>query len=122
AYGTDAPGNRSGPSDRRLLLASDMALLTQRQADSQHHGYVMSLSSQQPLADAQVSLVGRNGDTLFNRVTDASGHVAFPTVSDYRNDREPVAWLVRRGNDLAFMPYSRHDHRINYSRFDTGGI
>lgn len=122
AYGTNAQGHRSGPSDRRLLLVSDMALLSKRQADNQHHVYVMSLSSQQPLADAQVSLVGRNGDTLLNRVTDASGHVAFPNVSDYRNDREPVAWLVRRGNDLAFMPYSRNDHRINYSRFDTGGI
>lgn len=122
AHGTDAQGHRRGPSDRRLVLVSDMALLSKRQADNRHHVYVMSLSSQQPVADAQVSLVGRNGDTLLNRVSDASGHVEFPDVNDYRNDREPVAWLVRRGNDMAFMPFSRSDRRVNYSRFDTGGI
>ncbi len=122
AYGIDANGHRRGPSDRRLLLVSDMALLSKRQADNQHHVYVMSLSSQTPLADAQVSLIARNGDTLLQRSSDASGHTSFPNVNDFRNDQLPVAWLVRRGNDLAFMPYSRSDRAINYSRFDTGGI
>ena len=122
AHGTNEKGHRRGPSDRRLLLVSDMALLAKRQADNQHHLYVMSLSSQMPLANAEVRLIARNGDTLLQRSTDMLGHAEFPNVNDYRDDRQPVAWLVKRGTDLAFMPFSRSDQEINYSRFDIGGI
>ena len=39
-----------------------------------------------------------------------------------RDAREPVAIVVRRGGDVAFLPYDRADRRLDYSRFPTEGV
>src|SRR5690606_23460725 len=54
--------------------------------------------------------------------TDASGRADFPNVSDYQAERRPVAWLVKQGQDLVFMPFDSHERSVNYSRFATGGV
>jgi len=45
-----------------------------------------------------------------------------PNLDMYRREKEPVAITARLGNDLAFMPFRRHDRRLELSRFDTDGV
>lgn len=122
AYGLNENGYRAGPSDRRLLLVSDLALISKRDAGNAHTVYVLSLASETPVAAATISLLGRNGRVLLSRSSDQQGRAQFPDVSDYKADQQPVAWLVKHGSDLAFMPFASHDRTVNYSRFDVGGV
>lgn len=120
--GVNRDGVASGPSDRRLLMVSDMALISKRDADNEHDVYVLSVSTGKPVANANISLIGLNGRPLVTRTSDAQGHADFPNADDFEQGKQPAAWLVKQGNDLAFMPYEGHDRRVNFSRFDTGGI
>lgn len=121
-YGLNANGHRTGHSDRRLVLVTDMAVISKRDAANNNQVYVFSLERQQPLAGATVSLLGLNGRPVLTRTTDASGRADFPNVSDYQAERRPVAWLVKQGQDLVFMPFDSHERSVNYSRFATGGV
>jgi uncharacterized protein YfaS (alpha-2-macroglobulin family) len=120
--GVNRDGVANGPSDRRLLMVSDMALISKRDADNEHDVYVLSVSTGKPVANANISLIGLNGRPLITRTSDAQGHADFPNASNFEQGKRPAAWLVKQGNDLAFMPYEGHDRSVNFSRFDTGGI
>ena len=106
----------------RLILITDMGLLVKDNTDLTHDIYVQSISAGTPVANAGVSILGKNGLPLLTRMTDASGHVSFPSLKAYTNEREPTVYLVRNGNDVSFIPYARQDRQLNYSRFDIGGV
>ena len=55
-------------------------------------------------------------------LTDVQGHVNFPDLKDFKDDRKPTLYLVRKGEDISFIPYQRRDRELNYSRFETGGV
>ncbi|XOZ34364.1 alpha-2-macroglobulin family protein [Halomonadaceae bacterium KBTZ08] len=118
--GKDRPVH--GVDDRRLILVSDLSVIAKREADDAHEVFVHSLGDQAPVTDARVSLLGRNGQPVLQRTTDASGHASFPDASDFDDEKEATVWLVEKGGDLAFLPYSRNDRQLNFSRFDTGGV
>lgn len=122
AQGVNSDGVATGPSDRRLLIVSDMALISKRDADNESDVYVLSVSTGKPVANATISLIGLNGRPLITRTSDAQGHADFPNANNFEQGKQPAAWLVKQGDDLAFMPYEGHDRNVNFSRFDTGGI
>jgi uncharacterized protein YfaS (alpha-2-macroglobulin family) len=106
----------------RLILITDLGLIVKDNADGSHDMFVQSIRLGTPVNQASVSLLGRNGLSVINKVTDANGHANFPSLNDIIYEREPTVYLVQSGNDVSFIPYSHYDRRLNYSRFDVGGV
>ena len=112
---------RIGDLDRRLALITDLGLLAKTNADSSQHVFVHSIASGQPVAAAQVALLGKNGLPVFQAATDARGHAELPAAAHLEREREPVVLVVRHRGDSAFLPYDRRDRRLSLSGFDVGG-
>ncbi len=108
--------------DHRFILVTDLGFLVKDCAGGTHDVFVQSIRSGLPVEGARVEVIGKNGVVLLGAVTTADGHVSFPDMKDFTRDRQPVAWLIRKGDDLSFMPFERRDRQLNFSRFDIGGI
>lgn len=109
-------------SDRRFVLVSDLGLVVKTARDGSRDAFVQSVQNGAPVAGATVEVLGANGLTVVKAQTDKDGHATFPNLAGYENEKRPVAFLVRQDDDLAFMPYSRYDRTLDYSRYDTGGV
>lgn len=106
----------------RLILITDLGLLVKDNQDGTHDVYVQSITRGAPVTNAHVSILGKNGLPLLTRDTDAQGHVNFPTLKDFTDEREPTVYIASLANDVAFIPYSGSDRQLNYSRYDVGGL
>lgn len=109
-------------SDRRLILVTDLGLVAKQNADTSQDVFVQSIKTGQPVDGAKVEVLGKNGVPVATAVTDDSGHATLPVLKDFKREQEPVALVVRRGEDFSFMPYGRADRRLNYSRYDISGL
>jgi uncharacterized protein YfaS (alpha-2-macroglobulin family) len=119
----DPEKNRpTGVQDRRLLLVTDLGLLAKRNADRSHDLFVEAINSGAPAAGVTIQVLGRNGLGVASATTDGEGHARLPRLDDFKQEKAPVAFLARRGDDLAFLPYDRSDRRLELSRFDVGGV
>ena len=120
-YGT--PWNNVGPlSDARLLVVTDLGLVTKRSVDGSHDVFVQSIATGAPVAGATVEIIGRNGLPALSETTDSAGHVRFPDLKSFKNERAPVMYLARRGGDSSFLPFDGRDRWLDFSRFDVGGV
>jgi alpha-2-macroglobulin len=108
--------------DQRLVLLSDLGLIAKQAKDGSHNVFVQSFTAGNGVAGATVEVVGKNGLAVLQGVTDDSGHVAFPTLKDFKREKSPVAYIVKKESDLSFLPLNRYDRRLELSRFDIGGI
>lgn len=106
----------------RLVLITDLALIVKDNQDGTHDIFVQSITQGNPVANANVSILGKNGIPLLTRSTDEQGRVSFPNLSDYVDDREPVVYLAALNNDVSFIPYNNSNRQLNMSRFDVGGV
>lgn len=111
-----------GTSDKRLILVTDLGMLVKDNADKTHDVFVQSLSTGRPVANAKVSILGKNGIAVHNVLTNRRGRASFPSFKDLKREKQPVAYLVTYGQDVSFIPYNKGNRDLNYSRFDTGGI
>lgn len=119
----DAARNRpTGLEDRRFVLVTDLGVLAKAAADGSREVFVQDLRSGRPVAGADVAVLGRNGLPVVSARTDASGAARFPSLEGFTREKRPVAYLVTAGADLSFLPYDRGDRRLDFSRFDTGGV
>jgi alpha-2-macroglobulin len=109
-------------ADRRLILVTDLGLLIKDNADGTHDVFVQSIKSGDPVGDAQVDVLGKNGLPVVSVKTDTTGHAAIPTLSDFKREKAPVAYVARQDNDVSFLPFGREDRELNFSRFDTSGV
>ncbi len=107
---------------KRLILVTDLGLLTKDNRDGTHDVFVQSITKGSPVANVAVSIIGKNGLPLFTRTTDASGRASFPSLNDFINEREPTVYIARNSNDISFIPFNRSDRKLNFSRFDIGGV
>ncbi len=114
-------GGEEAIHDRRLILVTDLGLIVKHSVDGGHDVFVQSLADGRPVDGARVQVLGRNGMAVAERVTGDDGHVRFPTLAGFEDEREPVTWLVTRDRDLSFLPYDGGDRRLDLSRFDTYG-
>jgi uncharacterized protein YfaS (alpha-2-macroglobulin family) len=108
-------------ADARLLVVTDMGLLAKRSVDGTQDLYVQSIATGAPLAGVTVEIIGRNGLPVLAETTDANGHVRFPDLKSFKQERAPVLYLARRGGDSSFLPYEARDRSLDLSRFDVGG-
>jgi hypothetical protein len=108
-------------SDRRFVLVTDLGVLVKENSDDTRDVYVMSISEGIPVQGAMVEVLGKNGLPVAAATTNAAGRATLPSIFAERNDRKPVAFLVRKGDDLSFLPFNREDRKLNLTRFDIGG-
>ena len=125
---TGGSSNRSRNEDgggqaQRFVLISDLGLLVKRSADGTRDLFVQSVSQSGPVAGATITALATNGQFLAQIVTDADGHARLSgDLEKLQHEKKPVAFTARLGNDLAFIPFSRPDRLLDFSRFDTGGL
>ncbi|MGP1588021.1 MAG: alpha-2-macroglobulin family protein [Treponemataceae bacterium] len=116
--------------DKRLILVTDLGLYVKTASNKDRHFFVQSVSTGNPLAEAQIELIARNGKTLLTTFTDENGHAFFSskqidsvTVKKrVKTQYNPVAYVVKKGSDISFMPYYAKGRTLDYSNYDVGGI
>lgn len=113
--------NNISIEDKRFILITDLGFFVKRNNDSSNDIFVQSISSGKPVANAEVSVIGLNGNALVSAYTDSNGHVVIPDCSNYTQEHKAVAFVVKTHNDLSFMPYSEYGRSLDYSNFDVGG-
>ena len=128
-YGFDGNGSPNDPADRgdilmdrRLILVTDLGLLIKDNADGTHDVFVQSIATGDPVSDAQVDVLGKNGIAVVSVKTDDTGRAEVPALQDFTREKQPVAYVVRHDDDVSFLPFGREDRELNFSRFDTSGV
>lgn len=106
----------------RLVLITDLGLLVKDNNDGSHDVFVQSITQGTPVPSVNITILGKNGLPVLTRATDAGGHVSFPSLKDFIDERAPTVWLAKSSNDVAFIPYNNADRQLNFSRFDVGGV
>ena len=131
----DEEDEKSPVYDSRFILVTDLGMVVKENADGSRDVFLASVKTGAPLGGVSVEILGKNGVPLVGGVTAADGHVNFASLGEGgaasaspgkralpKHEKQPVAFVARLGNDVAFMPYNREDRQIDYSRFDIGGV
>ena len=113
--------NAGEEQDSRLVVLTDLGIVTKQALDGRRDVFVQSLSNGAPVAGARVRAVARNGETLVEADTDAGGRAQLPSLKDFKREKEPVMLTVSRDGDYSFLPINDGGRRLDYSRFDIGG-
>ena len=106
----------------RFVLVTDLGLLAKANADGTREIFVASLKTGQPAAGVTVDVLAKNGTTLASAQTGPEGRVSLPAVNKLIKEQQPVAYVARRGDDVAFLPYRPRDRGLDFSRFEVGGV
>lgn len=121
---TGTSENATDFADRRLILLTDLGIIRKVNNNGTSAVFVSNFSTGLPSNDTEISVLGRNGNAIWSGRTDATGHTEIPAFpwSEYKNAREPVAIIARRGNDISFIPYNAaYAQHMDISKFDTDG-
>lgn len=112
----------TGASDSRLIVVTDLGLVVKKAADGSQDIFVQSIHSGEPVAQATIEVLGKNGLPVASQNTDVSGRARLPNLWEFQREKQPALYVVRKGNDLAFLPFDRKDRELDFSRFETGGV
>ncbi len=110
-----------GITRRKFILISDIGIVYKEDVDNKIKLFAVSLSTGKPLDNARVCLLARNGTELMIKNTDFDGVCNFEDISSFINEKEPVAFIVSKDDDVSFIPIQRGGRDIVYSRYDTSG-
>jgi len=111
-----------GSWESRFILVTDIGILVKENADGSREVYLESLKEGKPLPDISVEILARNGTVDQSGTSDQDGHCSFASLGKQPEEKKPVAIVARKGNDVSFIPFSRNDRQLDFSRFDTGGV
>jgi uncharacterized protein YfaS (alpha-2-macroglobulin family) len=114
--------NAMTKSDKRLVLVTDLGMVTKKALDGSRDVFVQSIASGAAVPGARVEVWGRNGAVLLSQVTDAAGRARLPDLSAFQREKQPTVLVVRKGGDLSFLPFKGSDRGLDVSRFDVGGL
>lgn len=98
----------------RMVLITDLALLVKDNQDGGHDVFVGSITQGTPVANATVTILGKNGLPILSRISDAQGRVNFPSLKDFVDDREPTVYLAQLNNDISFIPFNNYNRQLNF--------
>ncbi len=118
-----ASQNQADYSDMRLILLTDLGIIRKVNLDETSTVFISNLSGGGAAADTEVYVLGRNGNAVWAGRTDDGGRAEIPALPwrEYRNEKQPVAIVARRGDDVSFIPYDAYDRQVEYSKFDIDG-
>ncbi len=108
--------------DQRLILVTDLGIIVKTDQAKNRSVFVMSFSQNSGVPNAKIKVLGKNGVAIFEGLTDINGRVDLPLLNELQYDKTATAILAQVGEDLSFIPWSRYDRRLNFSRFDVGGL
>ncbi|MES2570389.1 MAG: MG2 domain-containing protein, partial [Verrucomicrobiota bacterium] len=108
--------------DSRFILVTDLGMVVKENTDKSRDVFIASIKTGLPLGGVAVEVLGKNGVPLLNGTTGGDGRAHFAALSDIRNEKKPVAFVARNGEDVAFMPYGREDRKLDFSKFDIEGV
>ena len=110
--------------DTRLVLVTDLGFIVKQAKDGSRDVFVQSIRTGLPVDGARVELLGSNGQPILEATTDVSGRAQLPRPSpiEARREKTPTLVVVRRENDVSFMPLNSSGRDLNLSRFDVGGV
>ena len=111
-------------SDMRMIMMTNLGIIRKQNMDETSTVFVANLDSGDAAGDVEISVLGRNGNPIWAGRTDETGRADVPAFpwSEYRNEKEPVAMIARRDNDVSFIPYNNaYETRVDFSKFDTDG-
>lgn len=108
--------------DTRFILVTDIGIIAKQGVDGTQDVFVQSISTGEPVANAKVDVIGKNGEPAMTSNTDATGHAQFAHLTDLKREKQALMYLVTKGSDLSFLPINKYDRQLNLSRFDVGGI
>nr|MDE5832997.1 hypothetical protein [Desulfovibrio sp.] len=114
-------GDEAVNSVSRLILATDLGLLVKRSRDGEYDCFVQSLSSGAPVAGAEVRILAANGKDAASGATDKDGRASFSGLAGLRREACPVAVVVTKGEQLAWLPLEDRSRKADYSAFPTDG-
>ncbi|MGY2950895.1 alpha-2-macroglobulin [Ewingella americana] len=121
-YSEDDESGDAQVGDSRFVVITDLGIISKRSQDKTRDVFVQSVQSGLPVSEAKVSVIGKNGVALLTQTTDADGHARFPALDVYKNERQPVMFLVEKQGDVSFLPTSDYNDRgLDLSRFDVSG-
>ena len=106
---------------KRLVLLTDLGLLTKHDNNGKTDVFVSSIKDGGPVEGAKVSIIGKNGVPVLEKVTDKDGHVSFANVNNFTFEKYPVAVEARLNGDMSYIPYDNYANRLNFSKFSVGG-
>ncbi|MBL8299271.1 MAG: alpha-2-macroglobulin [Rhodanobacteraceae bacterium] len=109
-------------NDNKFIVVTDLGLIVKRSLDGRLDTYVQSIATGTPVEGANIEILGENGQPLLKATSDATGHASFESVDAFTREKTPALFIVRKGEDLSFLPISKRDRRLDFSRFDVGGI
>jgi hypothetical protein len=117
----DSSSDVASPTDTRMIVVTDLGMLVKRALDGSQDVFVQSIRTGQPVGGATVSVLAFNGQTLYKQDTTADGVVHFPTFKGLDRDKRPTLYIVKKADDLSFLPVGGQDRQLDFSRFDVGG-
>lgn len=109
-----------GMHDKRFILVTDLGFIIKTNSDSTKEIFVQSISTGRPVSNAEINVIGLNGNSVCRAFTDSTGHASIPNINT-TNEHRPVAYTVKTANDFSFMPYTERGRFLDYSNFDIGG-
>ncbi|HSX59611.1 MAG TPA: alpha-2-macroglobulin [Tahibacter sp.] len=109
-------------NDAKFIVVTDLGLIVKRALDGKLDAYVQSIATGAPVDGANIEILGENGQPLLKATSDAAGHAAFDAVDAFTREKTPAMFVVRKGEDLSFLPIGKRDRSLDFSRFDVGGI
>lgn len=115
-------GYDASTSDTRMIVITDLGIVLKRNKDGSREVFVQSLAGGAPLGGVTLDVIGKNGEAVLSRETDAQGHAHLPELKGFNNERQPVLLLAKKGGDQSFLPLDYRVNSLDLSRFDVGGV
>ena len=112
----------SNMTDQRLIVVTDLGVIVKETNDGGHEVFVQNLRTGAAVVGADVSVIGANGLAVVDQKSSAEGRATFPNLKDFKNEKRPIAFVVKKDGDLSFLPYKLETQSLSYSKFDVGGI
>ncbi|MEQ1876144.1 MAG: MG2 domain-containing protein, partial [Bdellovibrionia bacterium] len=109
-------------SDQRIIVLTDLGIIVKETMTGKHEVFVQNIKSGLGDAGVDVEVIGANGIPVISEKTDANGRASVPNLNDFADEKRPLAFIAKSGNDLAFLPYKQSSRALDFSRFDVGGV
>lgn len=106
-------------NDSRLIVITDLGIIVKESNNDDQDVFIQSIDNGNPVSNADVSVMGLNGEKLITKTTDASGIAHFSSLRGYTKERRPILYVVTKDDDLSFLPIN--NRQLDYSRFNVEG-
>lgn len=104
----------------RFILVTDMYMIAKENKNNQVDVFVASISKGEPVKNAKVEVIAKNGLPIISGQTDGNGHFKYEIAEDEDDRNIPIAVTAKKDDDFTYIPLT-YQRNIEYSKFDIGG-